>query len=278
MGLNVLWYLLAVMVVCYLLVVLWMSLGQSRRLFKPLREIIDTPDAHGYDYEDVTFASSDGVTLHGWYVPHRDATHCVLFFHGNTRNISHCIHTIDLFQELGFSTLLFDYRGYGRSSGTPDEQGIYDDAAAAWRYLVETRGMRPDRIVLHGRSLGAAIASWLAAHQAPAALVIESTFTSLPDVAAELYPMLPARLLARHKFPVREHLQRVQCPLLVVHGMEDELIPYRHGRALFDLAPEPREFLDIEGRHFDGYLASGRHYYEGLAGFFARHLKQNSPQ
>ncbi len=181
--------------------------------------------------------------------------------------------SIALFHELGFSVMLFDYRGFGLSAGAPSEQGVYRDAEAAWRYLVDIRGIAPDRIALHGRSLGAAIATWLASRHTPAALVIESTFTSMPEVAAELYPLLPVRLLMRHRFPVREYLKEVRCPVLVVHGREDELIPYRHGQALFEAANAPKAFMDIAGKHYDGHVASGRNYYEGLASFYERYLK-----
>lgn len=256
----------------YLLIVLWMYVNQSRRIFRPLRPLMATPADHGLEYEDVEFLASDGIRLHGWFIPRQGADHVVLFLHGNARNISHYITTAALYHELGYHILLFDYRGYGRSAGRPDEAGVYLDAEAAWRCLVEDRGYVPDRIAVHGRSLGAAIASRLATRHTPAALVIESTFTSMPDLAAELFPLLPARLLMSHRFPVRDNLRQVKCPVLVVHGREDELIPYRHGLALYEAANEPRELLDIEGRHFDGYLASGRHYLEGLSGFFRRHL------
>ncbi len=276
MVLNVLLMALAALVIVYALIVLRVYISQSRRIYRPLREHIDTPVAHGFAFEDVSFDSIDGVGLHGWFVPHPDAAYVLLFFHGNTRNISYCINSVALYHELGFSIFLFDYRGYGRSGGRPTEQGIHLDAEAAWRWLVETRGIHPDRIVLHGRSLGAAIATRLAARQSPAALVIESTFTSMPEVAAELYPLLPTRLLVRHRYPVREHLKQVHCPVLVVHGREDELIPYRHGQALFEAANEPKAFMDIAGKHYDGHVASGRNYYEGLAAFYERYLRKES--
>lgn len=276
MVLNVLLLALTALVLVYALIVLRVYLVQSRRIYRPLRDHIDTPVAHGYAFEDISFESRDGVRLNGWFVPHPDAAYVLLFFHGNTRNISYCIHSISLYRELGFSIFLFDYRGYGRSEGSPSEQGLYLDAEAAWRWLVETRGIRPDRIVLHGRSLGAAVATRLASRQSPAALVIESTFTSLPEVAADLYPLLPARLLMRQRFPVREHLKQVRCPVLVAHGREDELIPYRHGQALFEAANEPKSFMEIQGRHYDGHVASGRNYYEGLAAFYQRFLQNGS--
>lgn len=270
--LNALLAVLAAVVAVYALIVLRVYATQARRIYKPLRELIDAPDAHGFAYEDVDFTSADGVALHGWFVPNPDSDRVLLFFHGNTRNISHCIGSIALFHGLGFSTFLFDYRGYGRSGGRPSEEGTALDAEAAWRWLVETRGIAPGRIVFHGRSLGAAIAAQLAAARGPAALVVESTFTSMPELAAELYPLLPARRLMRYRYPVREYLKQVRCPVLIVHGHEDELIPYGHGRALFEAANEPKAFMDIEGRHYDGHAASGRSYYEGLTAFYERYL------
>ncbi len=273
MWLTVLLIVLAVIAAVYALIVLRVCIGESRRVYKPLRDLVDVPDAHGFACEDIRFQSEDGVELHGWFVPKPGADHVLLFFHGNTRNISHSVGSIALFHELGFSVMLFDYRGYGQSGGRPGEQGIYRDAEAAWRYLVESRGIPSDRIVLHGRSLGAAIATRVASRHTPAALVIESTFTSMPEVAAELYPLLPVRQLMRNHFPTLEYLKQVRCPVLVVHGREDELIPYRHGQALFEAANEPKVFMDIEGKHYDGHVSSGRNYFEGLAAFYERYLK-----
>jgi fermentation-respiration switch protein FrsA (DUF1100 family) len=265
-------YVVALVAVIYAFLMLWTYVRQSGRVYRPLREMVAEPAAHGYRYEDVSFTTEDGVRLHGWYVPHPDARYVMLFFHGNTRNISWCMDSLELFHRLGFSTFMFDYRGYGRSEGRPDEQGTYRDAMAAWEYLVRERGVEAGRIVLLGRSLGGAVAAWLAARQTPRALVLESTFLSFPDVAAELHPRLPARLLARYRYPVKEYLREVRCPVLVVHSTDDELIPYRHGRALYDLANEPKRLVSIAGPHYNGYILSGEQYAEGLARFFAEYL------
>jgi fermentation-respiration switch protein FrsA (DUF1100 family) len=256
----------------YALIMFWVYARQTRRVYRPLRELAAVPAARGYAYEDVTFTAEDGVRLHGWYVPRADARYVMLFFHGNTRNISWCMDSLELFHSLGFSTFLFDYRGYGRSEGRPDEQGTYLDASAAWDYLVRERGIDADRIVMLGRSLGGAVAAWLAARRAPRALVLESTFLSFPDIAAEQHPRLPARLLARYRYPVKEYLTEVRSPVLVIHSRDDELIPYRHGCALYEAAHEPKRLVSIAGPHYNGYLLSGEQYAEGLSQFFAEHL------
>lgn len=256
----------------YIVAMWWLYVGQRRRIYRPERDIVATPDTAGYEYEDIGLVTEDGVHLDAWFVPRPEARGVVLFFHGNNRNMSRCMDSIDIFHDLGFSVFLFDYRGYGRSEGRPDELGTYRDAEAAWRYLVEQRGVRSDEIVMLGRSLGAAVASWLAVRHAPRALVVESTFTSLPDIAAELHPYLPARRLSRYEYPVRHNLRSVHCPVLVVHSREDELIPLSHGHALCESANAPKAFLEIRGMHNDGYHTSGKEYVDGLARFFDEHL------
>jgi pimeloyl-ACP methyl ester carboxylesterase len=245
---------------------------QGSRIFRPLRDIVATPADHGLAYDEVGFDTADGLRLNGWYVPRAGARYLLMFFHGNTRNISHCLDSVLLFHRLGFNVFLFDYRGYGRSEGEPSEQGTYADAEAAWRYLASQRGAEPGSTVMLGRSLGAAIASWLAARRPPRLLVLESTFTSLPEVAAERYPWLPARLLARHHYPVARHLPRIHCPVLILHSREDEVIGFHHGTRLYEAANPPKEFLEIAGRHYDGYRTSGARYADGLAAFFDRYL------
>jgi len=259
----------------YLLACAYLYLAQGRQIFKPLRDIEATPADYGLPYEDIDFRSGDSVRLNGWYVPCVGARHALMFFHGNTRNISYCLDSVSLFHRLGFHVFLFDYRGYGRSEGRPGEQGTYLDAEAAWQYLVETRRIDAATIVMLGRSLGAAIASWLAVRHQPQALVIESTFTSLPDVAAEMYPYLPARLLARHRYPVARYLPQVHCPLLVVHSREDEITRFHHATALYAVANEPKELFEISGRHYDGYSTSGKTYEQGLDRFVRRYLTLN---
>jgi fermentation-respiration switch protein FrsA (DUF1100 family) len=269
--LNLLAVALLAALAVYAAVVVWTYAGQRRRIFRPQRELLTRPDAHGYAYEDVFMRSADGVRLHGWFVFNPQARGTLVYCHGNTGNISHCMDSLALFHGLGFSVLLFDYRGYGLSEGRPDERGMYLDVEAAWEYLLRERGHAPHDIVVLGRSLGGAVASWLATRHAPRALVVESTFTSLPAVAADHHPLLPARLLTRYRYPVAEHLRAARCPVLVVHSRGDETVPFRHAQRLFEIAPEPKALLEIGGRHGDGFLSSGAVYEEGLAEFIARY-------
>lgn len=265
-------YTLAALLVGYVAAAIWIYARQSRRVYRPWREMVTHPGLHGHPYEDVTLRTDDGILLNAWYVPTPKAQRVLMFFHGNTRNISHFMDSIALFQRLGFSVFLFDYRGYGRSTGTPSERGTYLDAKAAWEYLLRERRLAPDDIVILGRSLGAAIASWIAARHAPHALVLESTFVSLPAVAADHHPWLPVRLLARYDYPVAENLARIRCPVLVIHSREDEIVGFHHAERLVAAAAGPATLLEIGGRHYDGHRASAGVYEAGLKEFLGRHV------
>src|SRR5713101_2542028 len=185
----------------YCVLCLLLFFFQSHLIYFPQigKEDFVTPQQAGMDYQDVAINSA-GEELHGWLVPVPQARGAVLFFHGNAGNVSHRLDYLRMFRELGFSVLIFDYRGFGKSSGEPSETGTYQDAEAAWNYLVETRRIAPSSIVLFGESLGGAVAAWLAARVKPRALIITSTFTSLPDLGAKLYPLFPVRLLARYEY------------------------------------------------------------------------------
>jgi hypothetical protein len=253
----------------YIFLVIAVYLMQGRMLYLadvPGRTLMMTPGDVGMDYEEVYIESSDRVTLHGWFIPGRSAQ-VVLFFHGNAGNISHRIESIRQFRDLGLSVLIIDYRGYGQSNGRTTEAGLYSDADAAWRYLVEDRGVAESDIVIFGRSLGASVASRLAANHQPMALIVESSFTSIPDIAQELYPWLPARWLSRLKHATGDHIRDVQCPVLVVHSRDDEIIPFHHGEAIFSSANEPKTLLTIRGTHNDAFLRDERAYTTGLEAF-----------
>jgi fermentation-respiration switch protein FrsA (DUF1100 family) len=240
----------------------------------PSRELSANPRDIGLNYESVTITTSDHVNLHGWFVPAEKERGVVLFFHGNAGNISHRLESLEMFYKLGLSSLIIDYRGYGQSQGKISEEGTYLDAEGAWQYLVSERNIPDEKIVVLGRSLGGSIAAHLAARHEPGALVIESTFTSAPDMGAHLYPILPVRLLSRFRYNTKEALQSVNCPVMVVHSPDDEIIPFVNGTILFEAAKEPKSFLEIRGNHNEGFLTSGKLYIEGLDKFINTFLKQ----
>lgn len=264
--------LIMFVIASYLTVVLLVYFSQSRLIYYPMQKISNTPDAIGLDYTPINIATTDGETLHGWWVPAPDAKGTVLFFHGNAGNISHRINYLAMFKRLGYNTLLFDYRGYGQSSGTPSESGTYLDAQAVWHYLTTTQGIAPTQIVLFGESLGGAVAAWLAAREKPGLLVLASVFTSVPDLAAEIYPFLPVRWLTRFHYNTLESLQSVTCPVFIAHSLQDEIIPFEHGQQLFQAAPEPKQFLPLEGGHNTGFVFMQPVWIKSLGAFMDAHL------
>jgi len=261
-----------VLVAAYVGFAVILMVFQSRFIYFPERGIYVTPDEIGLSYEPVRFEASDGVELAGWWIPAEQSRGVVLFCHGNAGNISHRLESIQVFHRLGLDTFIFDYRGYGQSEGRTTERGTYRDAEAAWRYLVEDRQIDPAKIVVFGRSLGGTIAAWLAQDHPPKALILESTFTSVRDIAAQLYPYLPVRLMSRFKYSAIDYIRRVNCPVLIVHSRDDEMIPFSHGQRLFEAANEPKEFLQIRGSHNEGFIVSADRYYNLLGFFISEHL------
>ena len=239
---------------------------------EPGRNIIAAPDYVGLAYEPVEISTTDGETLHGWFVPAPAAKGTMLFFHGNAGNISHRMEYLLMFHRLGYNTFIFDYRGYGQSSGSPSESGTYLDAQAAWRYLTEAKGIPPARIVLFGESLGGAVAAWLAMNEKPGALVLASVFTSVPDMAAKIYPFLPVRLLSRFDYNTIEYLRTVTCPVFVAHSSQDDIVPFAHGRALYQAAREPKQFLELQGGHNSGFIFMREDWMEALGKFIDTNL------
>ena len=277
---RVIWHILGILAAVYAGLALVLYFFQARLVFYPEtgREIIAAPSQVGLPYEDVRLTTDDGLSLHGWFIPAAEARGTVLFLHGNAGNISHRIDTLQMFHRLGYSTLIFDYRGYGSSGGTPSEQGTYRDAEAAWRYLTEQRRIPPCQIVLFGESLGGAVASWLAARQKPAALVIASGFTSAPDLAQHFYPYLPVRWLAHLRYDTRKNLRAVAVPVLIAHSPEDEIIPFEHGQALYAAANSPKRFLELGGGHNDGFIFMRESWVRELKDFLGVHVNATCPR
>ena len=247
---------------------------QSRFVYFPIRTLSTDPSSIGLRFEDVYLETEDGVTLHGWFIPHDGARGVILFCHGNAGNISHRLDSIRVFHRLGLDVFIFDYRGYGQSEGKPTERGTYEDAEAAWRYLIEEHQVIPSEVVVFGRSIGGAVGAWLAQNHKPRLLILESTFTSLRDVAATLYPFFPVKRLLRFEYNTAEYLGGVNCPVLIIHSRNDEIMPFSQGQQLFEVAREPKTFLEISGTHNEGFITSGRHYEEGLDAFISAFISE----
>lgn len=274
-----LWKITSVALAAYIGFCVLLYVMQPGMIFYPNmpgRELVSTPAVMGLDYEDVRFEAGDQTQLHGWYIPSPASNQnpkplTLLFLHGNAGNISHRMDSIRLFHDMGLNVFIFDYRGYGQSSGNISELGMYQDAEAAWRYLQQTRGVDEYGIIVFGRSLGGSVAAWLASRYQPAALIVESSFSSVDSMAQRLYPFLPVRWLSRFRFDTKSYIQEVRSPVLVVHSREDEIIPFAEGLEIFETASEPRQFLEIHGGHNDGHIISGERYRDSLLLFIRKY-------
>ena len=242
---------------------------QDKMIYQPWGEITATPSRIGLSFEYISFEASDGVRLHGWFIPAaKTSERALLFFHGNAGNISHRLESIRVFHELGLDLLIFDYRGYGKSEGRPTEEGLYMDGRAAFDFLVE-RGYFPDRIVVFGRSLGGAVAARISLEKAPGALILESTFTSLFDMARRVARLFPVRRLLRSEYPTESIMAGILCPVLVIHSPDDEIIPFCQGERLYERITGPKAFLEIKGDHNGGFILTGEAYRKGLESFLS---------
>jgi fermentation-respiration switch protein FrsA (DUF1100 family) len=236
-------------------------------LFHPTPGVEWTPAQFGLDAEERYLATEDGVRIHAFLLRAPGATRGLLFLHGNAGNASHRLPNAGRLSELGVHVLLIDYRGYGRSEGRPSEVGVYADARAGLRELVEEEGLLEERVVLFGRSLGGAVAVDLARERPLGGVILESTFSSLEDAGRSMLGPLGA-WLARGRFDSASKIDRVRAPLLFFHGDRDEVVDLSLGRRLFESAPDPKAFELLRGAgHNDTVAVGGSAYFERIGRF-----------
>lgn len=278
-----LWNIVVSVAIGYAVIVALLFVFQSRLVYFPQigRDIAITPQAYGMNFESVNIRTEDSETLHAWWVPAADspkpARGTVLFFHGNAGNISHRLDYLLMFSRMGYATLIVDYRGYGQSTGSPSEEGTYRDAIAAYRWLTQSRGIKPGDIVIVGESLGGAVASWLAVRHAPRALVLMSTFTSVPDLGANIYPFIPVRLITRYSYDNLDNIKQFKAPVLIAHSRDDDIVPFAHGQTLFAAAGEPKQFIEMRGGHNQGFIFAREEWVKTLAAFLERYADARAP-
>lgn len=249
---------LIVIAVAYLLVCLGLRRYQTRMMFFPEATIRNTPADVGLSYEDIWLETTNGQ-VHGWWIDNRsnldEQIPVILFFHGNASNLGDMVSRIQQFNDWGYSTLFIDYRGYGRSSGPfPNEQRVYEDAEVAWQYLIQQQ-VSAERIAIYGQSIGGAIAINLAAnHPDAAALIVESSFTSMQAMVAHAksLPLIPVNRLLTQRFESLEKVKSLQVPALFIHGSDDEIVPELMGQSLYAATPEDKSYLLVEGAGHSG--------------------------
>ena len=266
--------LLVAAALCYLVVLLILRLSESRMLYVPggNRTLLDPPAELALDVRRVTITASDGVRLAAWAMPVGDGSgYWLLMCHGNAGNISEAgrpQHYAGL-RGVGLSLLAFDYRGYGESEGAPTEEGLYRDADAAYRYLRDTIGVPPERIIIFGHSLGSAVAVELASRVPAAGLILDGALISVVERAQELFPYAPVRWIAASRYPSIERVGQLRLPKLFLHARGDEVIPIAHGRRLFEAAAEPKRFVELRGAHGDAFDVDSAAYFGAVRDFVA---------
>jgi uncharacterized protein len=235
-----------------ILIIVMLRWFEHSQVYHPSRGLEAKAADLGRPFEDVYFKTSDGVQLNGWFFPAGTnsprARIALLVCHGNGGNISHRLDLCSALLESGASVFVFDYRGYGKSEGRPGEEGTYRDAQAAHAWL-RRKGFRGENIVVLGESLGGGVASELALRETVGVVVLQSTFTSIPDIGAELYPWLPVRWISRIKYDTRSKLPRLKVPVLVMHSRADDLAAFHHAERNYAAANEPKLFCELRGEH-----------------------------
>ena len=250
---------------------------EDRFIFHP-DHITDRDPSHvGLRFEDLFFTTQDGIRLHGWFIPHPGAGATLVWFHGNAGNISDRLLNIKLVHDrIKINIFIFDYRGYGRSEGTISEKGTYFDGEAAIKYLLGRDDAAARRLILFGRSLGAAVAAEMATRFKTLGLILESPFVSIPEMARAIFPSLPIAWLLRTRYDTMEKVRLVKTPILVLHGDRDATVPFAQGKKVFEVASEPKRFYRIVGAsHNDTFVIGGEEYYGALREFIESALAAN---
>lgn len=246
---------------------------KSLWLYFPSNKMIATPEDYKLTYEEIFLDVSDGARVHAWFISSPKNRGTILFCHGNAGNISGRIGQAKFFAELGFNTLLFDYREYGKSIGTLSEEGTFLDAERVWNYLISERKLNPDNIIIWGRSLGGAVAIWLAHKYQPALLVTESTFKSLADVTSSYCVCLFPVIFVGDDYNSIEYIKSVKSPTLFVHSRDDDVIPFSHGEELYKNSKAKKEFIILRGSHNSGVRDSMSIYKLGVIKFLKKYYK-----
>jgi fermentation-respiration switch protein FrsA (DUF1100 family) len=250
-----------------------LRLNENRIVF-PAPHNVETwasPSAFGLEAEEVWLTTSDGVRLNGWLFPHPGSPRVLLSFHGNAENLGMTLERMKVLSSLGLNLFALDYRGYGKSAGSPDEAGVYRDADAAYRYLTAERGFRPQDIIIHGQSIGGAVAIDLASRVECGGLIAESTFTTLREMAFRTLLIPLYAYVAKSEFKSSEKISAVRAPILIIHGKRDQLIPFSMGERLYALAPQPKTFAPLElAGHNDVLLVDRDVYLDRLREFVTK--------
>lgn len=253
----------------------WIGLMRFERMmvFAPKREMTAHPGSVGLPFERLWLTASDGTRLRAWWIPGpRADAPVMLCLHGNAGNISSRTDKMRIFRDAGAAQLWVDWRGYGESSGTPDEAGLYRDGLAGWDWLTRERGIPPARVALYGESLGCGVAVELATRVPAGGLIVDSGFASIAEMGRATLPWFPAAL-ERLRFDNLAKLPRVTMPVLFLHSPQDDIVPYEQSRRNFAAAAGPKSFVELRGSHADGFLESGAVYAGAIRAFLSARIR-----
>lgn len=264
---RMIWTFLIAVAVFYVIVCIYIYLAQEKMIFYPTSDVALTPERVNLEYEEIFVKAGEVDSICAWFFP-KDINYLthktVLFANGNAGNMSYRLETILFLNKLDANVLMFDYRGYWKSSGKPSEQATYEDIESCYNWLIEVKGVKPENIILFGRSLGGAVAIDMATKVKCGGLIVESSFTSTGAMASHVFPFFPVGFLSKYKYDSINKIKSVNCPLLVTHSSEDEIIPFKMGQMLFDEAKEPKQFVQIRGGHNDREYLQDSSYREAL--------------
>lgn len=254
--------------IALVLLVVYLRYIERRSLFYPAKEIEYLPKDVGLVFEDIFFKTSDNSKLNGWFISSKDSRYTILFCHGNAGNISHRLEKLKFFQELGCNIFIFDYRGYGVSKGRPSEKGLYCDVQGAYNYLL-SRKIMPEQIIGYGESIGGAVVIDLASKHRLRGLIVDSAISNAKDMVKIIYPFLPYWVFSSRWDSVNK-IKSITIPKLIIHSINDEIVPYKLGRKLYEFAVEPKEFLQIRGGHNSCFFESEQILKEKISDFLKR--------
>ncbi|MBU0467868.1 MAG: alpha/beta hydrolase [Candidatus Omnitrophica bacterium] len=270
--------LLIYLAVFLFLFVLYVRYLEQKSLFYPKKDILVKPDSIGLSYEDIYFKTKSGIVLNGWLVEGSPQSKAVmLFFHGNAGNIGDRLTKLNYFAQMGINVFIIDYRGYGKSEGSPNEEGLYEDATAAFDYLVSRKDLDPEKIIAYGVSLGGAVAVDLASNRNVAALIVDSSFSNAKGMAKKILPLVPGFII-KTKLDSLSKISRIEQPKLFLHSPQDEVVPFALGRKLYESAPEPKEFVELSGGHNDNHLEDESNYKQKIKLFINKIINRSEKE
>jgi len=267
--------IILILIIVFFLLWLYIRYYQTHGIYFPTSTISYTPDEFGLEYKEISFTATDGVKLNGWYITAENPIGTLLFLHGNAGNIGHRIPIIQLFHDLDLNVFIFDYHGYGKSEGKPSEEGLYQDALGAFRYLTNELNCNPDKLIIYGKSIGGNVAINLASRVEAKVLISDSAFSSAIDMGTEIFPFLPSFLMKKFisvKYNALSKIKNIKIPKLIIHSVDDEMIPFKQGLKLFKAAPEPKEFYKIHGSHNESIFIYKDEYSLKIRWFIKKYL------